>query len=471
MIAANIIIVVWSRIVYNLWEREEAYFEQVWNLREEGGDHQNIIRPSFHGTEMPTDYDSNQKETQEPESLSAARRIFSAFITVVFCSFVAAVIIAWYDIFHGRLTMISGALLAINVKIFDVMWRALIPFLIEFENHQYSHTYFDSYIWKTFAFQSVNNYCAYFYIAFKMQHHPEQCPDGDCMAMWQVLLIGVQLLLIACDIMLLIASSYKVKFVLWYEVYQYKKANNGKEPPDRARCEEEAKMNPFRAEDQIDMMCQLMLSLGFIILFGGVVPIMVPFCLLLFALNLRMGAQVLVTSTQRPFPRKILGIGAWKKIVALLMMSGMIFSGFMMVVNSSTFNGTPVVAKLTGLMLYCCVVAAVWELVNCVVPPTGKDTLRLRRQHQCVLSAIHRKCQDSNEKKAADKARISIRNSPRETTIARAAWSEVPPLALHPIFGSTTSSRSDDTSTTEGTSTTAGTRNQASARHMRQPGL
>eukprot|EP00746_Dinoflagellata_sp_MGD_P073444 gnl/MRDRNA2_/MRDRNA2_29801_c0_seq1.p1 gnl/MRDRNA2_/MRDRNA2_29801_c0~~gnl/MRDRNA2_/MRDRNA2_29801_c0_seq1.p1 ORF type:complete len:485 (+),score=60.26 gnl/MRDRNA2_/MRDRNA2_29801_c0_seq1:290-1744(+) len=434
VISFSTVIIVWSRIAWNLWEREEAYFRQVWNVHDKDEEHQQIIRPRFRGTKVVASHDSTKVEKQYPDSLSALRRIASFFVTVFFCSLVAAFIVIWYEIFQGRLTLISSILLVIQMKVFEVGWNAFTPVLTEFENHKYNQTYFDSYIWKNFGFQAVNKYGAYFYLAFKLQYSIGVCPDGNCLAMLQGLLIKIQITLFLTNIGLLIASSYWVKFTLWYEIYHYKKTHAGEDPPERPRSEEEAKMRKFKKEDQINIMCRLMLSLGFIILFGGVVPIVVPVGLLHFSLNLRLGAQVLVSYTQRPFPRKLFGIGAWKDILLLLMRVGVLFSGFMMVSNGKTFSGAPVITKLTGFMLYCCAMFVAWGIVDCIVPPTTKDAMILRRQNQCVLTEINRKCQEADDdEEAITKCRINRKAEIGELPIIRAAWSEIRPLALRSL--------------------------------------
>lgn len=439
MIAFNTVVIVWSRIAYNLWRREEAYFQQVWNVHEIDGDEQSLVRPSFHGTKMPATHDSNKLEKRYPERLSVLRSIVSFFVTIFFCSLVAVLIVTWYEIFEGHLTLKASILLVIQMKVFEVWWNAFTPVLTEFENHKYNATYFNSYIWKNFGFMAVNKYGAFLYLAFKLQHSKAGCPDGHCVAMLQGLLINVQFALFLASTASLMVNSYWMKFILWYEFYKYRKATDGEEPPDRPRSEEEARMPPFRKEDQINLMCRLMLSLGFVILFGGIVPIMVPLCLLLFALNLRLGAQALLDCSQRPFPHKLLGIGAWKEILLILMQVGVLFSGFMMVVNGKTFSNAPVITKLTGFMFYCIAMFVAWRVVDRIMPPTSKDTRILKRQNECVLREIHSKCRNIDVYQAMEnfksqiKRKATLGESVVQSPIIRAAWSEIRPLGANPL--------------------------------------
>lgn len=427
IIASNTVIILWSRIVYNQWKREEEYLSEVWSVQGDS-DGAYLIRPSFRGTQKPTIWNSNETQKEYPAILSALRRAFTLFVTMFFCGLVAFLIYLWYDIFEGRLTLVSGLLLIVQVKVFQVVWDLLTPVLTEFENHKHNHGYYNSYLWKNFAFQAVNSYAAYVYIALKMQTSTNVCPDGDCITMFQGLLAPVQITLFLGNMALFVLSSQMVKFQLWYEVYKYKKANNGEEPPDRPRSEEESKMRKFRSEDQINIMCQLMLSLGFIILFGGFVPIMVPFCLLLFALNLRYGAKMLLSYYQRPFPRKLHGIGNWGQILQLLMIGGVVFSGFVIVTNSDAFSSAPLITKLTGFILYCSAMFVAWAIIDCILPQLSVQAKHLREQQTYVLAEIHRQSQTSQL--ATQSSQIQHDVQFEQLPIARAAWSEIYPLAI-----------------------------------------
>lgn len=434
----NAIIILWSRIVYNLWEREQNYLRKVWSVSKTHTKHEYIERPSFRGEYMPTKEDSNNFEKHYSSKILLLRQSFSMFVTAFFCIIVAVFIYMWYGIFEGRLTIFSGSLLVLQVKLFEVVWNVLTPVLTEFENHKYQYAYNNSYIWKSFIFQAINSYSAYFYIAIKMRHSEEGCPDGSCLGMLQSMLIILQVSLSVVSIFVFLVDSYWVRFKLWYEVYQYRKAHEGRDPPQRSHSEEEAKMKRFGEEQQINFMCRLILSAGFIILFGGLVPIMVPLSLCLFAVNLRIGAHVLLTYTQRPFPRTQGGIGAWKDIMLLLMRIGLVFSGFLLVSFSDIFTDTPLATKLAGLVIYCTLALISWGAVDTFVPVKSEDETTLAQQHQYVISKIQEKVQDKlddgNEKfrQALKKSKEEFWNSP----IAAAEWSEIRPLALQSAGGS-----------------------------------
>jgi hypothetical protein len=321
--------------------------------------------------------------------------------------------------------------LLFQIKLFEFGWNAITPILAEFENHKYQYSFYNSYLWKNFMFQAVNSYASFFYIAFKLQHSEAGCPDGSCLALLRRLLIVIQIILSLGNIAWLIAQAYWVRFVLWYEVYQYRKSHDGADPPERPPAEKEAKMSEFRNREQIESMCQLVLSVGFILLFGAIAPIMVPFSLCVFSLNLRVSAVMLVNYMKRPIPRMQIGIGAWKGVILLLMRLGVFFSGFLLVSYGDTFRGVPLITRIVGLFIYCMAMFAVWGIVDYIVPPVSKEARDLKLQNHCVLDRIHAKCQEKEyvENEELEELRIERKKSFFESPVARAVWSEIRPLA------------------------------------------
>merc|ERR1712196_464228 len=55
VLSFGVIMIMWSRIAYNFWEREEQLLAQSWDLNRDG--HDFLVRPSFHGewTRRPDD--------------------------------------------------------------------------------------------------------------------------------------------------------------------------------------------------------------------------------------------------------------------------------------------------------------------------------------------------------------------------------------------------------------------------------
>merc|ERR1719329_1977345 len=99
----SVVIIVWSRVASNLWDREEFYFCKLWNL----SDHPDPIqRPEFWGVFAQSPIDSNCRELQYPPWKHHLRMFASTSVCLLFCVFVACMIFIWVSIFDGRMDVI-----------------------------------------------------------------------------------------------------------------------------------------------------------------------------------------------------------------------------------------------------------------------------------------------------------------------------------------------------------------------------
>jgi hypothetical protein len=72
-------------------------------------------------------------------------------------------------------------LLSGNLQILNQVYHEMAVSLTDKENHRTDTEYEDSLISKLFAFQFVNSYCSFFYIAFIKQGAGDPC-QGSCMS-------------------------------------------------------------------------------------------------------------------------------------------------------------------------------------------------------------------------------------------------------------------------------------------------
>merc|ERR1719329_1050910 len=96
----------------------------------------------------------------------------------------------------------------------------------------------------------------------------------------------------------------------------------------------------------------LVISLGYVLIFGAVVPLSIPMCFLVFVVQLRATAYQATTSSRRPLPRVTNGIGSWYNIIYFLMGFGVLFSGFQLVAYGESFKECRVITKLTGFLIF-----------------------------------------------------------------------------------------------------------------------
>jgi len=128
----GIVVVIWSRVAYNMWLREQAFFVSLWNITNTEG----AERPEYFGSLEASPLDKNIKEKRYPTHKKAMRRLLTLLITILFCSFAAFCVITWVDIFDGHMDISASLCLTIQIKVFEAIWNMLTPKLTNFENHR-----------------------------------------------------------------------------------------------------------------------------------------------------------------------------------------------------------------------------------------------------------------------------------------------------------------------------------------------
>lgn len=383
----SVIIIVWAKLAVNMWEREEQYLMSMWHcVVEDGG----IIRPQFRGELRTSIIDSNVKDLVYPAWKANLRKAFSFSVTFMFCIAVSVCIYFWVNITYSSESggnIFASIFLAAQVKFFEIIFNHLSERLNAFENHKHQVDDYNSYLSKQFLFQFVNNYTAFFYLAVKQRFTEAGCPPGGCLfALRRDLSVTLVVLTIARVGEVLVASV-TVKRRLQREAAALRKKHDG-EPPLRSFTELQSNYGFYREREQVETMIQLLVSFGFVVLFGGIAPIIVPFSFFLFAVQLRASAYFLLTGAQRPFPRRSMGIGAWHGIVQWLMYFGVVFAGVLLVLYGDMFQEVSVITRVSGVIAFCLVMCIIIEVVSLAFPPLSHQAHTLEERRQLVENRL-----------------------------------------------------------------------------------
>jgi hypothetical protein len=377
-ICRSLVIITWARLAYNTWVQEEAFLLKLWNLNKET--YQPIIRPEFQGTLMPSPYDLNSLDLQVPHHTAKLKKMAATFVSFLVSLGVLFLVIMWMTVFKGRLTIMSTIVLVVQISVLEVLFDKLAVKLTEWENHKFQADFTDSLVWKSFFLQAVNNYPWFLYIAVRLRFTEGGCGEKGCVALLNGQLFWTILFLSLARLLLVLADTLQVQFKLWYEMEELKKKlRPGEEVPKRSFAEEQAKYGEFRTNDTIKAFNVSFIALGFILIFGAVSPMIVPFCFLVFVVQLRATAFLLVTSTKRLVPRRALGIGAWDSVSHLLMYAGLFFGAFLLVTYGHIFKGAALTTRLSAGLLYSVAVGLAWWCVDQCMDDTDLVTLGARR--------------------------------------------------------------------------------------------
>jgi len=379
VIGFGLILAVWEKWALNLWEREQEYFIVLWDLQNVHKDES--PRTDFEGTLYPSHIDRNIVELYYPKWKYILRVVVSWVITTFFCGLNCFTVLIWMDLFEGRAPIPAIIVQAVIVQVFTITFNFMSEALTDAENHKYQEHYYNSYLAKLFIFQFVNQYCAFFYIAIKQQFTNLGCINGDCVHMIRKQLPIQFLVLIFLRVLQVVLMTLTVELKLFLEKRVILKA--GGDPPHYCFVEKQSKFGQFRIREQIEAMTALSLTLGYVLLFGAIVPTIVPLCFLVFVIQLRACSILVTTAANRTVPRASMGIGVWRSVIHCLMFTGIFFSGYLLVQFEPMFAGAQVLTKLTCLTVYSGTLI-LWFVVADWLFPTrtpSVQTLEGRRDH------------------------------------------------------------------------------------------
>jgi len=407
----SLAVVIWARLASNVWSREEEFLVILWDLK--GNRPDTSRRPEFRGTLATDPYDGNKKSLQYPHWKYALRQIASWIVTLLFCGFNLLCVLCWIHVFGSQMSIAASAVQAIMIKIFTEIFNWMAEELTLAENHKLQQNFYRSYLKKMFIFQLVNQYSAFFYMAIKQPFTSEGCPEGEdawytmrntdgCIHLIHSTLPLTLVILAALEVVQVFAATWLVKILLAFERWQITK--KGEVPQVYSYVEEQSKYGPFRVREQIEVMTQLSLTLGYVLIFGCVAPRIVPLCFLIFMIQLRAGGILLTTAVNRTVPRMTVGIGPWNDVFYFLMMLGVIFSAFLLVQFGPLFKGCLLLTKFSGAFIYCLIVVLIWQCVDFCCPPSDSRSDLLENRRLVVEHLVMRLNEEKNFEAAHAKA-------------------------------------------------------------------
>jgi hypothetical protein len=391
VIGFAITLCVWCKVALNMWRREEGFFLELWGMRNGMLDSGHAVRASFHGEMGPSPMNANIQEKQFSKSKAYLHRALTNAATLLYCFFVLCVIWTWMILYRGKFGMMSAMMLSIGIKVFQIVFHLFVHALVEFENHKFHEDYFNSYLLKLFVFEYVNNYSAFFFLT--LSNSDESTCQGDqagCkIATLKLLRSQVSMtlfILIICSIVQVVVNIVLVKFKLFWEDYQFRK-NFGKEPPPRSSHEEQAKLAKIDEATEVQNMMTLVMALGFVFHFGGVSPLALVFTFILFAVQLRAFAKICL-SAQRVVPHRSQGIGMWGDILNFLMISGVVYTSFLVVVYGAAFGEASKMAKMSAFILLLVGIFLSWLLVDFFYPSEDHQVALLHDRRNYVSKLL-----------------------------------------------------------------------------------
>lgn len=190
---------------------------------------------------------------------------------------------------------------------------------------------------------------------------------------------------------------------------------------ERPWIEEQAKYVDMDTKNEIENILRLVIGLGYVLLFGAIVPFVVPLCFAVFATRQKCLALSLTSNHQRPVPRMTRGIGSVESVVQLLMGGGILMTGFLLVTYGVSFKKAEMLARVSWVLLYLLIAYCCYVIISFILPEEDSITKLLRARHQRVLHKISFNFggqHETNEKIA--------RHPDKQQAIQGEEWDEIP---------------------------------------------
>lgn len=399
IVGFSIIIAVWARVASNMWDREEHFLMELFgNSR----DAQQAARPNFKGKLEVSKIDLNKKEIRADMSKDFWYRAGSASFSLGFCIMVFLVMIGWIEFFDGKPGILAGIILSVQTVVFAVLFEAIGAQLTEMENHKYQNSFYDSYLWKQCLIYMVTNYTAFLYLAVKQKVEVNNCPPGGCLHALRIQIAVTLVILTFSDLAKSMVKFVKVDFMIRQEDSNLKKAKakegdastaseSDDEVPQRYWAEEQSKYPEYRIKEQVVNDCELLVALGFPILFGSITPIIVPCCLIVFMARMRSLSYFLTNFSRRPLPRRQFDMGGTRTILMSLTRVGVLFSATTLVIYNPSFQHSGPLTKLSNILVYNIGMEIIFLMVDAFQPKVSAQAEVLTMRRDYVQKELHRR--------------------------------------------------------------------------------
>eukprot|EP00971_Amphidinium_carterae_P231270 4589479-Amphidinium_carterae.1 len=99
LLGFSLVVVIWARVLLNLWSREEKFFGTAWEVSNE---ELSVSNAYFRGSYKPSKVDSKVKERQYSSFRALLWRYMSWSVVVIFCLLVVAAIYIQKEIVENQ---------------------------------------------------------------------------------------------------------------------------------------------------------------------------------------------------------------------------------------------------------------------------------------------------------------------------------------------------------------------------------
>lgn len=402
LIAFAVFVVLWSSLFSELWKRKNGLLDTLWGL---SGLHQSFrYRPQFRGTKSYNPVTDAEEVTFE--SKLKRRRAFFVSVVIV-TTMVVIVVVALFGLFvlknwindkknlnnnhisaeyQTPLTFLVTVANAIQILVFNTVYRNVARKLNDFENHRTDAEYENHLVIKVFLFQFCNSFASFFYIAFVKRIAEGSClHEDDCMRELRDQLLTLFIIRIVVGNVTEVAVPY-LKYR--YQLFAERKAANTEGKTGHNYIEEQAKLLPYESNEAFEDYNEMVIQYGFINLFVVAFPL-TP--LLAFAnnvLEVHVDAVKLCFVHRRPFPHPAKDIGVWFYILRFMTYIALGTNTALILWTSDLFENQSGTARALGFVVACQVCLVLAILVERVVPDVPHEMKLLQERYKHIVNVV-----------------------------------------------------------------------------------
>jgi len=210
-------------------------------------------------------------------------------------------------------------LITINIKIVDLIWSYLSPYLSSMENWKTSQNLKDAVVMKLFAVKFVVNYYPFFYIAF-IQEQIEGCGSEETTACIDLLSENLLIFFFTSMATVIGTIAFTIAFSVWSIYKEIRQVRPGS--PAYTYIQAQAKFAMY--EGDTDDFMVLVVHLGFVLMFSVVLPVQAFLAFVVGMVCKQLLAYRMTSVLVRANPIGQEGIGAWFDIIKTISAIGVV---------------------------------------------------------------------------------------------------------------------------------------------------
>jgi len=322
------IVIIWSVIFMEWWERYETELSNSWGMSRFA--RKAVPRPQFHGQKVISSVNGKVVEDHRFKLMYYCG-LCCSYSTVFF--FVALVLVAVVHLFIWRddmgdevyYSMLIGAINAIMIQVFNILYSYVSFFLNEWENHRLQPEWDKSMVWKKILFYLVNSFSSLFYIAFirDVDGHTNQDTLQELQIQLGSLFVSMIIIQNITERLLNPVMKFVMEHIPGMQLPEFEGLNDidhsmviQAKISEEDLADAEDQIQRFPSPELLDQMAELVVQYGYVTLFVMAFPL-APF---LAVVNNFVEAHVDTSAWkegQRPIPKGAVGIGEWNTVLEL----------------------------------------------------------------------------------------------------------------------------------------------------------